>query len=161
LFIQQIKAGKPLTVTDPGMTRFMMSLPESVALVLYAFEKAAPGDIFVQKSPAATIHDLAVALKDIFEACNEIHVIGPRHAEKMHETLCSKEEMSKAEDLEQYYRIPADLRDLNYARYLQEDFPTLVDEEYNSSNARRLSVDELTSVLLALDYVKDELRSVA
>jgi UDP-N-acetylglucosamine 4,6-dehydratase len=161
LFIQQIKEGKPLTITEPNMTRFMMSLPESVSLVLFAFENADPGDIFVQKSPAATIHDLAIALKELFEANNEIRIIGPRHGEKMHETLCSKEEMAKADDFGNYYRIPADMRDLNYTKYIQEDGPKLVDQEYNSSNTKRLNLEELKTLLLKLDYVQEELKSYA
>lgn len=159
LFIQQIKEGKPLTITDPNMTRFMMSLTDSVNLVLFAFQNARPGDIFVQKSPAATIHDLAIAIKEIFKAENEIQIIGPRHGEKLHETLCAKEEMAKADDLGEYYRIPADMRDLNYTKYIQEDGPKLVDDEYNSSNTKRLSLDELKNVLLKLDYVQEELKS--
>ena len=115
LFIEQIQNGKALTVTDPTMTRFMMSLKDSVNLVLYAFQHAKPGDIFVQKSPAATIETLAQALKELFNADNEIQIIGARHGEKLYETLCSKEEMAKSEDLGAYYRIPADFRDLNYA----------------------------------------------
>ena len=157
LLIQQIKEGKPLTITNPFMTRFMMSLPESVNLVLYAFNNANPGDIFVQKSPAATIHNLAIALKEIFNATNEIQIIGPRHGEKIHETLCSSEEMAKAEDLEKYYRIPADLRDLNYTKYVQTDGPKLIVDEYNSSNTKILNLQELKALLMSLDYVKNEL----
>lgn len=158
LFISQIKAGKPLTITDPNMTRFMMSLDESVELVIFAFENANPGDIFVQKAPAATIITLATALKELFNADNEIVIIGPRHGEKMHETLCSREEMSKAEDLGNYYRIPADMRDMNYTKYVQTDGVELKDEEYNSSNTRRLDVEELKKVLLKLEYVQNELK---
>jgi UDP-glucose 4-epimerase len=157
LFIQQIKEGKPLTVTEPEMTRFMMSLEESVRLVLFAFENARPGDIFVQKAPAATILTLANALKDIFNAKNEIQIIGSRHGEKMYETLCGKEEMAKADDLGDFYRIPADMRDLNYTKYLQTDGPRLIDQEYNSSNTEILSKEQLIEVLLNLDYVKNEL----
>ncbi|MBU1013311.1 MAG: polysaccharide biosynthesis protein [Bacteroidetes bacterium] len=158
LFISQIKEGKPLTITNPDMTRFMMSLPESVKLVLFAFNNANPGDIFVQKSPAATILTLAQAIKEIFNASNEIQIIGPRHGEKMYETLCGKEEMSKAEDLGEFYRVPADMRDLNYTKYVQTDGPNLVDEEYNSDNTRRLNVEELKALLLTLDYVQNELK---
>lgn len=157
LFIKQIKEGKPLTITEPEMTRFMMSLPESVSLVLFAFENARPGDLFVQKSPAATILTLATALKELFNATNEIQIIGSRHGEKMYETLCGKEEMSKADDLGNFYRIPADMRDLNYTKYLQTDGPRLIDKEYNSDNTRRLNVEELKELLLTLDYVRDEL----
>lgn len=159
LFIKQIKEDKPLTVTNPNMTRFMMSLEDSVDLVLFAFKNANPGDIFVQKSPASTIHDLAVAVKELFNANNEIQVIGARHGEKLYETLCGKEEMSKAEDLGDFYRIPADLRDLNYTKYVQEDGPRLVDYEYNSDNTTRLTVEETKKLLLTLDYVKEELDS--
>lgn len=161
LFIQQIKEGKPLTITDPNMTRFMMSLKDSVNLVLYAFSNANPGDIFVQKSPAATIETLAQALKEIFKANNEIQIIGPRHGEKLHETLCGKEEMAKAEDLGEYYRIPADMRDLNYTKYVQTDGPELVDEEYHSGNTHRLNKNELIELLLTLDYVQQQLKSNA
>jgi UDP-N-acetylglucosamine 4,6-dehydratase/5-epimerase len=159
LFIKQIKEGKPLTVTDPNMTRFMMSLDESVNLVMFAFQNAEPGDIFVQKAPAATIHDLAVALKELFDAENEIQIIGARHGEKKYEALCSKEEMSKSYDLGDFLKVPADFRDLNYTKYAQEDGPELKDEEYNSNNTRRLDVNELKSLLLTLDYVKEELNS--
>lgn len=157
LFIKQIKEGKPLTITNPEMTRFMMSLDDSVELVMFAFKNGNPGDIFVQKSPGATIQVLAKALKELFNADNEINIIGERHAEKKYETLCSKEEMSKAEDLGRFYRVPADFRDLNYTKYVQEDGPKLVDDEYNSDNTERLSVEELKKLLLTLDYVKDEL----
>lgn len=160
LFIKQIKEGKPLTITDPNMTRFMMSLDDSVNLVLFAFQNAMPGDIFVQKSPAATILTLAQALKDIFEADNDIKIIGPRHGEKMFETLCGKEEMSKAEDLGDFYRIPADMRDLNYTKYVQTDGPKLIDYEYNSNNTRILDVGNLKDLLLSLDYVKNELNAI-
>jgi UDP-N-acetylglucosamine 4,6-dehydratase len=159
LFIKQIKEGKPLTITNPNMTRFMMSLYESVDLVLFAFINGNPGDIFVQKSPAATIQDLAIALKELFKADNEINIIGERHAEKMYETLCSKEEMSKVDDLGKFYRVPADFRDLNYTKYVQGDGPKLLDTEYNSDNTERLDVVGLKKLLLTLDYVKDELAS--
>ena len=159
LFIKQIKEGTPLTVTEPEMTRFMMSLEESVKLVLFAFDNAEPGDLFVQKSPAATILTLANALKELFNANNEIRIIGSRHGEKMYETLCGKEEMSKAHDLGNYYRIPADMRDLNYTKYLQTDGPRLIDQEYNSDNTQRMNTEELKELLLTLDYVKTELNS--
>lgn len=159
LFIRQIKEGKPMTITNPEMTRFMMSLKESVSLVLFAFEHGRPGDIFVQKAPAATIHTLAIALKELFNANNEIQIIGARHGEKMYETLCGKEEMSKAEDLGNYYRIPADFRDLNYTKYVQSDGPKLMENEYNSDNTRRLNVKEMKELLLTLDYVQNELKT--
>lgn len=157
LFIKQIREGKPLTITNPEMTRFMMSLDDSVELVMFAFTNGKPGDIFVQKSPGATVQVLAQALKELFNADNKINIIGERHAEKMYETLCSKEEMSKAEDLGRFYRVPADFRDLNYTKYVQEDGPKLIDQEYNSDNTERLSVEELKQLLLTLDYVQDEL----
>ena len=157
LFIKQIKEGLPLTITEPRMTRFMMSLDDAVDLVLFAFKNAEPGDLFVQKASAATIQDLAIALKELFHANNEIHIIGPRHGEKMYETLCTKEEMSKATDMGEFYRVPADFRDLNYTKYVQKDGPMLVEHEYNSENTHRLNVEELKEMLLTLDYVKEEL----
>ena len=159
LFIKQIKEGKPLTITNPKMTRFMMSLNDSVDLVMFAFENGNPGDIFVQKSPAATIETLAKALKELFSADNEIQIIGERHAEKMYETLCAKEEMAKAEDMGDFYRIPADFRDLNYTKYVQTDGPKLLTDEYNSDNTHQLNVEELKELLLTLDEVKEELRT--
>lgn len=158
LFIKQIKEGKPLTITEPNMTRFMMTLDESVKLVLFAFENAQPGDIFVQKAPAATILTLAEVLKDIFRADNDIQIIGSRHGEKMYETLCGREEMSKADDLGGFYRIPADMRDLNYTKYVKTDGPRLADDEYNSDNTYRLNNEELKELLLNLDYVQSELK---
>ena len=159
LFIKQIKEGKPLTITNPKMTRFMMSLDQSVELVLFAFTNGNPGDIFVQKSPGATIETLAQAIKELFNADNEIQIIGERHAEKMYETLCAKEEMAKAEDMGDFYRIPADFRDLNYTKYVQTDGPALVKDEYNSDNTEQLNVEQLKELLLTLDYVKEELES--
>jgi UDP-N-acetylglucosamine 4,6-dehydratase len=159
LFIKQIKEGKPLTITNPNMSRFMMSLDDSVDLVMFAFENGNPGDIFVQKSPATTIEVLAEALKELFKVDNQINIIGERHAEKLYETLCSKEEMSKSEDLGRFYRVPADFRDLNYTKYLQKEGPKLINEEYNSHNTNRLTKDELKKLLLTLEYVKDELKN--
>ncbi len=159
LFIKQIKEGKPLTITNPKMTRFMMSLDQSVELVLFAFTNGNPGDIFVQKSPATTIETLAQAIKELFNADNEIQIIGERHAEKMYETLCAKEEMAKAEDMGDFYRIPADFRDLNYTKYVQTDGPSLTTDEYNSDNTEQLNVEQLKELLLTLDYVKEELES--
>ncbi|MHB8336524.1 MAG: polysaccharide biosynthesis protein [Ignavibacteriaceae bacterium] len=159
LFVKQIKEGKPLTITDPKMTRFMMSLQESVSLVEFAFTYAIPGDIFVQKAPASTIEHLALAIKDIFNASNEIKVIGTRHGEKLYETLCNREEMAKAEDLDNYFRIPADNRDLNYAKYFAEgEVKTSAIEDYNSHNTRRLNLEETKELLLTLDYIQDELK---
>lgn len=158
LFIQQIKDGAPLTVTDPAMTRFMMSIDDALDLVEYAFQHGAPGDIFVQKAPAATIETLALALKRIFRASSPVRIIGTRHGEKLYETLVNREEMARAEDLGGYYRIPADNRDLNYDRYFtngQERITAAV--EYTSHNTYRLSVDELVELLLKVEYVQREL----
>jgi len=158
LFIQQIKNGKPITVTDPEMTRFMMSLKDSVRLVQFAFNNALPGDIFVQKSPASTVLDIAFALKEIFNASNEINIIGTRHGEKKHETLCNREEMVKVIDMEDFYRIPADNRDLNYSKYLETGLiETNKIEEYTSYNTRRLTLNETKELLLTLDFVQNEL----
>ncbi len=159
LFVLQIKAGRPLTVTDPNMTRFLMSLEDSVNLVLYAFNHGQQGDIFVQKAPAASVGDLAQALKEIFDQREKLtQVIGTRHGEKLYESLISREEMAHAKDLGGYYRIPADNRDLNYAKYFSEgesDISTL--DDYTSHNTLRLNVEEVKSLLLTLDYIKDEL----
>lgn len=158
LFIRQIKAGQPLTVTDPNMTRFMMSLPDAVDLVLFAFEHCQQGDIFVQKAPAATIEDLAYVLRDIFNGSNEIRVIGTRHGEKLYETLLAREEAVKAVDLGDYYRVPADTRDLNYGKFFEDgDQRVNRAEEYNSHNTRRLNRAELRELLLKLDYVQKAL----
>ena len=159
LFIKQIKEGNPLTITDPKMTRFMMSLEDSVQLVMFAFLNGQPGDIFVQKSPAATVEVLAQALKELFNADNEIKIIGARHGEKIYETLCSTEEMAKAEDLGDFYRIPADFRDLNYTKYVQKEANVKLEGEYNSDNTQRLNVEELKKLLLTLDFVNEELAS--
>jgi UDP-N-acetylglucosamine 4,6-dehydratase/5-epimerase len=157
LFLRQIRDGKPLTITEPDMTRFMMSLSDSVKLVLYAFNNAGPGDIFVQKAPATKIITLAMAMKEIFNAGNEIEIIGARHGEKMFETLCSREEMAKAEDLGDFYRIPADLRDLNYTKYVQNQGKRLTNAEYTSENTRQLELDEMKELLLSLDFIRAEL----
>lgn len=160
LFVQQIKDGSPLTVTDPAMTRFMMSIQDAVDLVLYAFAQGSPGDVFVQKAPGATIGDLALALKTIFKAPNQISVIGTRPGEKAYESLVNREEMVRAQDLGDYYRIPADRRDsdLDYDKYFTEGEIRITESgEYNSSNTRRLSLDELVELLLGLDYVQAEL----
>jgi UDP-glucose 4-epimerase len=142
------------------MTRFMMSLDQSVELVEFAFNQAKPGDIFVQKSPASTVMDIALALKEIFKATNEIKIIGIRHGEKLYETLCTREEMSKAEDLGDFYRIPTDGRDLNYSKYFTEGEKQVGNiDDYNSNNTRRLSLEETKNLLLSLDYVQDELNS--
>lgn len=160
LFVKQIKEGKDITVTDPNMTRFLMSLEESVQLVLYAYDHAKSGDIFVQKAPASTILDLAKALQEIFHATNKIKIIGSRHGEKAYETLVNREEMAKAEDLKDFYRIPADSRDLNYSKYFsQGDKEITTQEDYNSHNTQRLTVDQVIEKLLALEYIQNELRN--
>ncbi len=159
LFVSQIKSGKPLTVTDPQMTRFMMSLDDSVALVEFAFKHAKPGDIFVQKAPACTILDLATALKELFNADNEIQIIGTRHSEKLYETLLTREEMLHAVDMGEYYRIPSDNRDLNYAKYfVSGEVQTSAEHDYHSHNTRQLNVEETKALLLQLDYIKNELK---
>ena len=150
-FIDQIKSGKPITVTDPSMTRFMMTLDHAVELVLYAFNNGQPGDIFVQKSPASTIGELAQSLKDIFKSEVEIKNIGIRHAEKMHETLLSKEEFMVAEDLGEYYKVAADNRDLNYDKYFSKGNEIVELDEYNSYNSHRLSEIELKDLLAQID----------
>jgi UDP-N-acetylglucosamine 4,6-dehydratase/5-epimerase len=158
LFMSQLQAGQPLTITDPNMTRFLMSLPESVDLVLYAFEHARPGDIFVQKAPASTIGDLAQAMRELFRSRSEIKVIGTRHGEKLYESLVSREEMSRAEDLGNYFRIPADSRDLNYNKYFIEGETEISRaEDYTSHNTRRLTLEEIKQVLLKLPMVRDAL----
>jgi UDP-glucose 4-epimerase len=156
LFIQQIKNGKPLSVTDPNMTRFMMSLDEAVDLVLFAFEHGNQGDLFVQKSPSSTVGDLALALKKIFNANSEVNIIGPRHGEKLFETLLTKEEFVKAEDIGNYYRIPSDNRDLNYGKYLDDgDISLAATEEYHSHNTIRLDLEQTIEKLLKLYYVPE------
>lgn len=158
LFIQQTREGKPLTVTDPNMTRFLMSIDEAVDLVLYAYENGHPGDIFVQKAPAATIGTLALAVKKVFGSANEIKVIGTRHGEKLFETLLTREEKAKAEDLGNYFRVPADNRDLNYSAYFTEGQEVISGlEDYHSHNTRRLDVDETAKLLLKQAVVQKEL----
>lgn len=158
LFIDQIKKGEPLTITDPEMTRFMMTLDDAVDLVIYAFEHGLNGDIFVQKAPAATIHDLAVAIKELYNASNEIRIIGTRHGEKLYETLVNREEMSKAIDMGNYFRIPADNRDLNYGKYFTEGQSKVSKvEDYTSHNTQRLDVKGMTQLLLKLRFVREDL----
>jgi UDP-N-acetylglucosamine 4,6-dehydratase len=158
LFVKQIKEGKSITVTDPSMTRFMMSIEDAVDLVIYAFRHGKPGDVFVQKAPAATIATLAEALKIIFKSHAEVKTIGTRHGEKLYETLLTREEIAHADDLGDYYRVPADTRDLNYALYFSEgDSSIAKQEEYHSHNTRRLDVDGTVALLLKLDYIKEEL----
>lgn len=158
LFIHQIKTGQPLTVTDLKMTRFIMSLDEAVELVLYAYKNADTGDIMIQKSPSSYIGDLAQAIKELFNAENEIKVIGTRHGEKLYEVLLTKEEASKATDMGEFYRVPADNRDLNYKKYLDEGSSKITtSDEYNSNNTKILNVEEIKERLLSLDYIKEEL----
>jgi UDP-glucose 4-epimerase len=158
LFIEQIKSGNPITITDPNMTRYLMSLEDAVDLVLFAYENGKKGDLFVQKAPAATILDLAKVLLELFNAKNEIKIIGTRHGEKLYETLCTREEMTKAIDLPGFYQIPADNRDLNYAQYFEKgDVKTSELEDYNSHNTHRLSKEETKDLLLTLDYIKEEI----
>ena len=160
LFVSQLKDGKPLTLTDPNMTRFLMSLEDSVDLVLYAFKHGAQGDLFVQKAPASTVADLAQALKEIFKKDSPVRIIGTRHGEKLYESLISREEMAKAEDMGHYYRIPADNRDLNYARYFSEGEEKLsLLDDYTSHNTNRLAVEQIKQLLLKLDYIKEELHA--
>jgi len=157
LFVDQINAGKPLTVTDPHMTRFMMSIDDAVDLVLYAFQHGQPGDLFVQKAPAATIETLAQAMLRVFTAHNPIQIIGTRHGEKQYETLLTREEMIRAVDLGGYFRIPADNRDLNYDAYYTEGLePLSQQEDYNSHNTRRLSVEEMVELLVGLPEVRGQ-----
>lgn len=160
LFISQLKEGKCLTVTDPNMTRFLMSLEDSVDLVLHAFEHAEQGDIFVQKAPSSTVGDLAQALKELFQKKLPISIIGTRHGEKLYESLISREEMVKAKDMGRYYRIPADNRDLNYALYFSEGVEKIShQEDFTSHNAERLDVEKIKNLLLELDYLRDELNA--
>ncbi|MDT8421231.1 MAG: nucleoside-diphosphate sugar epimerase/dehydratase [Desulfuromonadales bacterium] len=158
LFIKLIKEGKPLTVTDPNMTRFLMSLDDAVDLVLYAYSHGKQGDTFVQKAPASTIGDLAQALLELFNADNEIKTIGTRHGEKLYESLMTREEMAHSEDLGGYYRIPADDRDLNYNKYFVEgEQQVSATEDYHSHNTERLNVEQIKEKLMSLDYVVREL----
>jgi UDP-N-acetylglucosamine 4,6-dehydratase len=160
LFIEQLKAGEQLTVTDPEMTRFLMSLDDSVDLVLHAFEHGQQGDIFIQKSPASTVADLAQALKELFEKTNDIKIIGTRHGEKLYESLVSREEMAKAEDMGRYYRIPADNRDLNYNKYFLEGEENLKNfDDYTSHNTHRLDISGIIELLKKLDYIKEQLNA--
>jgi UDP-glucose 4-epimerase len=159
LFIKQIQGGRPLTITDPNMTRFMMSIEDAVDLVIYAFQHGNPGDIFVQKAPASTIENLAKALKTIFKSNNPIEIIGTRHGEKLYETLLTREEMSVAEDLGDYYRVPADNRDLNYSVYFSEGKEEVaLKDDYNSHNTLRLDEESMCKLLLKLDIVQRALR---
>jgi len=160
LFIKQLKNNLPVTVTDPSMTRFLMSLEDSVDLVIRAFKDANQGDIFVQKAPASTVADLADALKELFNKNTETKIIGTRHGEKLFETLVSREEMAKIDDLGRYYRIPVDDRDLNYNKYFIEgNLQESVIDDYTSHNTERLSVEQIKKLLLTLDYIKEQLNA--
>lgn len=159
LFIEKIKAGLPLTITDPKMTRFLMSLEDSVDLVLHAFEHGEQGDIFVQKAPASTIEDLAQAIKELFNSDIGIKIIGTRHGEKLYESLLSREEMVKADDMGRYYRVPADNRDLNYDKFILDGQPEANSiDDYTSHNTNRLNIEEIKKLLLSLSYIHSELR---
>ncbi len=158
LFADQIKKGNPITLTNPQMTRFMMTLEEAVELVLYAFENGKQGDFFVQKSPAATIEVLAKAMIELYESKSEIKIIGTRHGEKLYETLVNQEDMVKAVDMGNYFRIPADNRDLNYAQYFSEGIPDVSKfEEYHSHNTHRLNVEEMKNLLLKLPLIRRDI----
>jgi len=159
LFVSQLKEGKPLTVTDPNMTRFLMSLDDSVDLVMHAFQHGRQGDLFVQKAPASTIADLVQALKEIFNKDNPVRIVGTRHGEKLYESLVSREEMARVEDMHDFYRVPADNRDLNYAMYFtdgQEKISSL--DDYTSHNTQRLNVPQVKELLLKLDFIQQHLR---
>ena len=160
LFVSQIKSGKPITVTDPNMTRFLMSLEDSVDLVLTAFQHGQQGDIFVQKAPASTVADLAQALKELFDSNSAIKTIGTRHGEKLYESLISREEMALAKEIDNYYCIPADNRDLNYAKYFSEgDQNISLIDDYTSHNTRRLNVEQIKQLLLGLDFIGEQLNA--
>ena len=159
LCVEQLIAGKPITITDPKMTRYMMTLDDAVDLVLYAFEHGKNGDLFVHKAPAATLTVLADALKGLYKSNNEVRVIGTRHGEKLYETLVTREEMFKAQDMGDYYRIPADSRDLNYDKFFiegEEDISKV--EDYHSHNTKQLNVEEMTQLLLKLEFIREDLK---
>jgi len=157
LFIEQIKAGKPITITEPKMTRYLMTLDDAIDLVLFAYKNAEPGDIFVQKSPAATIDKIAKALLSIYKVKNEIKIIGIRHGEKIYETLVNREEMAKAIELENYFRIPADTRDLNYNKFFTEGESKIFNaEEYTSHNTHQLSLQETKDLLMKLPSIRKD-----
>jgi UDP-N-acetylglucosamine 4,6-dehydratase len=157
LFLKQLKSGQPLTITDPNMTRFLMSLDEAVELVLFAFENGNPGDLFVNKAPAGTIGDLAKALQQICNTKNEIKIIGTRHGEKLYETLCTREEMMKAEDMGNFFRIPADNRDLNYDQYFSQGDKKMAGvDDYHSHNTQQLCVEGMVKLLIDLPFIRKE-----
>ncbi len=159
LFIDQIRAGKPITITDPAMTRFMMTLDDAVELVLYAFKNGDQGDLFVQKSPAATVSVLAKALSELYKSKSSVKDIGIRHGEKMYETLVTKEEMIKAEDQKKYFKISPDERDLNYDQYFSKGTVNPSIDEYNSNNTKLLSIDEMKNLLMTLPQIKEEINN--
>ncbi len=160
LFVSQMKESKPLTLTDPSMTRFLMSLEDSVDLVLHAFEHAQQGDIFVQKSPASTVQDLATALLQLFGSDIGPRIIGTRHGEKLFETLVSREEMARVEDMGGYYRIPADNRDLNYAKYFSDGEEKISHlDDYTSHNTQQLDIQQIKSLLMKLDFIREQLNA--
>lgn len=160
LFVSQLKEGRPLTITDPAMTRFLMSLEDSVDLVLHAFEHGRQGDIFVQKAPASTVETLAHAIRELFERQNEIRVIGTRHGEKLYESLVAREELARAQDMGRYFRIPADNRDLNYAKYVGEGELSITSlDDYTSHNTTRLNVQEVKELLLKLSFIQEQLNA--
>lgn len=161
LFVEQIKSGQPITITNPDMTRFLMNLDDAVDLVLFAFENAQQGDLFVQKSTASTVGDLATAIKQLFKSDSEIKIIGTRHGEKAHETLLTREEKAKCSDLGDYYRVPADTRDLNYNKYFieGEKLPDDIDE-YTSHNTTRLNIEQIIEKLKTTEYIREELKGV-
>ena len=161
LFIEQIKKNEPITITDPEMTRFMMTLNDAVDLVLFAFKNGEPGDIFIQKSPAATIETLAKALKELYQSKVDINIIGTRHGEKLYETLVNREEMVKAISLKDYYRVPSDNRDLNYGKYYSEGSSHVTKvEEYHSHNTNRLDVENTKKLLLKLKFIKNDIKNI-
>jgi UDP-glucose 4-epimerase len=160
LFVSQLRASAPLTITDPTMTRFLMSLDDSVDLVLHAFEHGEPGDIFVQKAPASTVADLAEALKLVFGLSNPVRIIGTRHGEKLYETLVSREEMARVDDMGAYYRIPADNRDLNYAKYFSAGEEKISElDDYTSHNTQRLDIGQVRGLLTQLEFIQEKLRA--
>ncbi|MCH9645542.1 MAG: polysaccharide biosynthesis protein [Proteobacteria bacterium] len=161
LFVSQLKEGRALTVTDPKMTRFLMSLDDSVDLVLYAYQHGEQGAIYAQKSPASTVEDLAQALKEIFDSKSAVQIIGTRHGEKLYESLISREEMARVVDLKDYYMIPSDDRDLNYAKYFSDGEQVISQlDDYTSHNTERLNIKQVKELLLNLDYIKKELKSI-
>ena len=160
LFLEQIQSGRPITVTDPNMTRFLLHLDEAVDLVMYAFDNARQGDLFIRKAPACTMRDLTTALKSLLGADSEVRVIGTRHGEKLYETLVNREEMARAEDMESFYRVPADTRDLNYSKFFWSGEKAITDcEDYTSHSTVQLSVDEVKRLLLTLDIVREAIQA--